>query len=154
MPHPMTNTSQTNTPRTSPLVRLLAALDSSLSMYVSDAGIWSYPGDEEIKLAIADLVGDQRSVMERAGTLLAEQGGVAPRHAYPIRFTATHDLDLRSLLPRMLEELRRQVADCDAIVAAGGEPVELELVSEARGTTLRHADILGQLATRPRAAAS
>ena len=54
----------------------------------------------------------------------------------------------------MLEEMRRQKADCDAIVAAGGEPAELELVSEARSTTLRHADVLGQLAARPRAAAS
>ena len=149
MPHPMINTPQIN-----PLVRLLATLDSSLSMYVSDAGIWSYAGEEQIKLALADLVGDQRSIMERAGQLLTERGGLAPRHTYPIRFTATHDLDLRSLLPRMLEEMRRQKADCDAIVAAGGEPAELELVSEARSTTLRHADVLGQLAARPRAAAS
>ena len=127
MAHTMTNMHQT-----SPLVRLLSTLDSSLSMYVADAGIWSYSGAEEIKLALADLVGDQRSIMERAGTLLVEQGGLAPRHTYPIR----------------------QVADCDAIVAAGGEPAELELVREARGTTLRHADVLGQLVTGPRAAAS
>ena len=149
MAHTMTNMHQT-----SPLVCLLSTLDSSLSMYVADAGIWSYSGAEEIKLALADLVGDQRSIMERAGTLLVEQGGLAPRHTYPIRFTATHDLDLRSLLPRILEEMRRQVADCDAIVAAGGEPGDLELVREARGTTLRHADVLGQLVTGPRAAAS
>ena len=84
MAHTMTNMHQT-----SPLVCLLSTLDSSLSMYVADAGIWSYSGAEEIKLALADLVGDQRSIMERAGTLLVEQGGLAPRHTYPIRFTAT-----------------------------------------------------------------
>ena len=77
----------------------------------------------------------------------------------PLRILIAEDetiirLDLRSLLPRILEEMRRQVADCDAIVAAGGEPGELELVREARGTTLRHADVLGQLVTGPRAAAS
>lgn len=138
----------------SPLVRLLSTLDSSLAMYVADAGIWSYPGDEEIKLAIADFVGDQRSIMERAGTILEESGETTPRHAYPIQFSATHDLDLKALLPRLIDGARRQVGDLDAIVAAGGDAVALDLVREARSTTHRHADILAQLASRPRAAAS
>ena len=48
---------------TSPaLVRLLEILQPSLAMYLSDSGIWTYPGDEEIKLALADLVGDHRSL--------------------------------------------------------------------------------------------
>jgi hypothetical protein len=141
-------------PTTAPLVRLLSTLDSSLSMYVADAGIWSYPGDEDIKLAIADCVGDQRSVMERAGTILEESGVATPRHAYPIQFTATHDLDLKSLLPRIIAGARRQVDELDAIIAAGGDPATLDLVREARDTTHRHADILAQLGSRPQAAAS
>lgn len=141
-------------PTISPLVQLLSALDSSLAMYVADAGIWSYPGDEEIKLAIADAVGDQRSVMERAGTILEESGVATPRHAYPIQFTATHDLDLKSLLPRIIAGARGQVDALDAIIAAGGEPGFIDLVREARDTTHRHADILAQLGSRPQAAAS
>jgi signal recognition particle subunit SRP54 len=35
-------------------------------MYLADSGIWSYPGRESIKLALADLVGDHRSLVERA----------------------------------------------------------------------------------------
>ena len=136
-----------------PLVRILSTLDSSLAMYVADAGIWSYPGDEEIKLAIADFVGDQRSIMERAGTILEEGGEATPRHAYPIQFTATHDLDLKSLLPRILDGARRQVDELDAVIAAG-DPAAIDLVREARSTTHRHADILSQLASRPQAAAS
>lgn len=139
---------------TTPLVRLLSALDSSLAMYVADAGIWSYPGDEEIKLAIADFVGDQRSIMERAGTILEESGEAAPRHAYPIHFTATHDLDLKSLLPRIIAGARRQVGELDAVIAAGGDAPVIDLVREARDTTHRHADILAQLGSRPQAAAS
>lgn len=139
---------------TNPLVRLLSTLDSSLAMYVADAGIWSYPGDEEIKLAIADFVGDQRSIMERAGTILEESGEATPRHAYPIQFTATHDLDLKSLVPRIIAGARRQVGELDAVIAAGGDPVAIDLVREARSTTHRHADILAQLGSRPQAAAS
>jgi hypothetical protein len=139
---------------TAPLARLLDSLDSSLAMYVSDAGIWSYPGDEEIKLAIADFVGDQRSIMERAGAILEENGEAAPRHAYPIQFTATHDLDLKSLVPRIVAGARRQVGELDAVIAAGGDPASLDLVREARATTHRHADILAELGSRPQAAAS
>ncbi|MFM8704780.1 MAG: hypothetical protein ACKOHG_13100 [Planctomycetia bacterium] len=139
---------------TAPLARLLSSLDSSLAMYVADAGIWSYPGDEEIKLAIADFVGDQRSIMERAGTILEESGEATPRHAYPIQFTATHDLDLKSLLPRIIAGARRQVAELDAVIAAGGDPAAIDLVREAQATTHRHADILAQLGSRPQAAAS
>lgn len=141
-------------PATDPLVRIVTALDASLSMYVADAGIWSYPGEEVIKLALADLVGDQRSIMERAGTVLEERGMLIPRHAYPIQFTATHDVDLRSLLPRILAGLQRQAAALEAISAAGGDPAALSLAGEARSTTLRHADLLGQLAARPRTRAS
>jgi len=141
-------------PTTAPLVRLLSTLDSSLAMYVADTGIWSYPGDEEIKLAIADCVGDQRSVMERAGTILEESGVATPRHAYPIQFTATHDLDLKALVPRIIAGARRQVDALDAVIAAGGDPAAIDIVRDARNTTHRHADILAQLGSRPQAAAS
>jgi hypothetical protein len=133
---------------TNPLARLLPPLESSLAMYISDAGIWSYPGAEEIKLAIADLVGDQKSIVERAGTILEERSAVLPRHPYPIQFTATHDLDLRSLLPRILAELRRQMILIDAIVEAGGNPADIDLAREARSTTQRHADVIEQLMGR------
>ncbi len=139
---------------TDTLPGLLSTLGSSLPMYVADAGIWSYPGAEEIKLALADLVGDQRSIMERAGTIVEERGEVVPRHAYPIQFTATHDLDLQALLPRIVEGAHGQAERLDAILAAGGEPADLDLIREAKSTTLRHADILAQLAARPRAVAS
>ena len=62
-------------PSPDPLSRLLDVLRPSLVMYLSDSGIWSYPGDEEIKLALADLVSDQRSMVERAGVLLEDRGG-------------------------------------------------------------------------------
>lgn len=140
---------------TDPLSRLVSLLGSSLAMYVSDAGIWSYPGDEEIKLALADLVGDQRNIVERAGCILEDRNVDVPRHAYPIRFTATHDLDLRSLLPRISAELRGQVAAIDGIIAAGGpDAAALELAREARVSTLSHADVLDQLLTRSRSTAS
>jgi len=140
---------------TDPLSSLVSLIGSSLAMYVSDAGIWSYPGDEEIKLALADLVGDQKSIVERACCILEDRDVDVPRHAYPIRFTATHDLDLRALLPRISGELRRQVADLDGVIAAdGADATAIELAREARVSTLSHADVLDQLMTRTKSAAS
>jgi hypothetical protein len=59
-------------PRFDPLVQLLDVLQPSLAMYLADSGIWTYPGDEEIKLALADLVGDHRSLVERSAVMLED----------------------------------------------------------------------------------
>ena len=131
-------------PSVDPLRRLVAALESSLAMYVADSGIWSYPGPEEIKLALADLVGDHSSLLERAGTVLADREVAAPRTAYPLSFTAGHDLDLRYLLPRIIAGLDAQARVCDQ-VAAG------ELARETVATNRRHADQLRQLVAKSRA---
>ena len=45
-----------------PLSQLVSLLGSSLALYVADAGIWTYPGSEEIKFALAELVDDANGV--------------------------------------------------------------------------------------------
>ena len=88
------------------LADLVDTLGSSLHSYVAAAGVWSFPGDEAIKLAIVDLVDDQRSLADRAGRVLAERGETPPSPVFPIRYTATHDVDLGAMLPRVLDGLR------------------------------------------------
>jgi len=134
------------------LRRLVAALESSLAMYVSDSGIWSYPGPEEIKLAIADLVGDHKSLLDRAGTVLVERDVTAPRTAYPLAFTAWHDLDLKYLLPRIIEGLQAQVPVLESVAAAAGDDAAAaELAREGVEINRRHVDRLGQLVAKGRA---
>lgn len=136
---------------TNVLQDLVSLLGSSLPMYIADAGIWSYPGDEEIKLALADLVEDQKSIHDRAAALLETRNLPVPGHEYPIQFSGTHDVDIGSLVPRILDGLRRQVSAIDSLVAAAGVDGETaELASEARGTTLGHIDVLAQIAGRAR----
>jgi hypothetical protein len=139
-------------PASAPLRRLVATLESSLAMYISDSGIWSYPGPEEIKLALADLVGDHRSLLDRAGTVLAEREVAAPRTAYPLSFTALHDLDLKNLLPRVIQGLEAQAVACESVAAvAGDDTTAVELAREAVQTNRRHADQLRQLLAKSRA---
>jgi len=135
-----------------PLRRFVAALESSLAMYVSDSGIWSYPGPEEMKFALADLVGDHKSLLDRAGTVLAEREVATPRTAYPLAFTAWHDLDLAYLVPRIIDGLKAQVAVLDAVAATSGDDATAaELAREAVATNRRHADRLEQLVAKSRA---
>ncbi|MDA1039674.1 MAG: hypothetical protein O3A37_05220 [Planctomycetota bacterium] len=140
---------------TAALPQLVAILETSPVMYVADSGIWSYPGDEDLKLALADIVGDQRNVAERAAAVLAEREVAPPQTGYPLSYTAWHDLDLVYLLPRLIEGMRRQVAAIDVLVAARpDDATAMELAAEAKATTLGHIDVLEQQASRLRHASS
>lgn len=136
-------------PTTDPLSRLLAVLQPSLVMYLADSGIWSHPGKEATKLAMADLVDDHRSLIERAGSALEDRGLVPSAPVYPISFTGCHDVDVQALVPRVLEGLRQQVRDLDAILSSEqDDDMALELAREAKTSSEQHLDALAQAAAR------
>lgn len=138
------------------LAELIRLLGSSFPMYLADAGIWTYPGREEIKLSLSDLAGDLKNIRDRASIVMESVGSEVPRPEYPLRFTATHDLDLRFLLPRVIESLRMIASGCERMLDgadADSTPPSaasrgVELVREARGTALGHLEVLEQLLTR------
>ncbi|MEI6257169.1 MAG: hypothetical protein WCQ77_11045 [Planctomycetota bacterium] len=134
-------------PSSPPLSRLLKVLQPSLAMYLADSGIWSYPGKESIKLALADLVSDHRSMVDRAAAVLDDRGMAVTPFGYPIGFTGCHDTDMRSLLPRVVAGLRGQMSAIDSIIeSAGDDPVAAELAREAKFTSQNHLDALEQIA--------
>jgi len=98
-------------------------------------------------------VDDLKNVVERAATLLDEREVMAPQKAaYPISFTALHDVDLANLLPRVIDGLRRQFADLDALAGpAGTDAAAADLVGDAKQSTRQHLDALEQLAVRLKA---
>ena len=132
----------------STLADLAETLGSSLHAYLAAAGVWSFPGDEAIKLAIIDLVDDQRSLADEAGRRLEQHGETPPRPAFPIQYTSTHDVDLGAMLPRVLDGLRHQVARFERLVDTGGVPDDIDLVRQAREATLQHADVLEEIVRR------
>jgi len=139
-----------------PLCRLVAAIQPSLLMYLADSGIWSYPGPESVKLALADAVGDLRSVVDRAASLLdVREVAVPPKAAYPLSFTGLHDVDLVNLLPRVMAGLKRQAADLDGLSGlADTDAAAADLVADAVRSTRQHLDALGQLAIKMKAGLS
>lgn len=133
------------------LIRCMQSLGPSLALFIDDSGIWSRPGAEEIKLAIADLCTDLRSVFDRAGVLLEACDVPAPQVEYPIRFTALHDIDLGYLLPQLIQETRGQVAALAAASDVSGEAGDL--LREARSTLQSHVEVLEQLQQKRSASA-
>lgn len=137
----------------SPLVSLVELLGSSLHAYLAAARVWTFPGQEAIKLALVDLADDERSIRDRAALLLEERGDIVPRPAFPISFTGLHDVDLASLLPRLLEGLRRHVDACDRLIEAGCDAEVHDLVRAAREAALQHGDVLESVGRRLQAVA-
>lgn len=128
------------------LVRLMQEIGPSLALFIDDSGIWSRPGAEEIKLAIADLCTDLRSLYERAGVLLDGCDLPGPQVEYPIRFTALHDIDLGYLLPQLQQETRSQISAVEACGERVGDAGDL--LREARTTLQSHVDVFDQLAAK------
>jgi hypothetical protein len=136
------------------LVELLRVLQPSLAMYVAESGIWSYPGPEEIRLAVADLVVDQRNVMDRAALILEEREVAVPKNAYPISFSGWHDVDLRHVLPRIVAGLERQQPELERIAATPDDAAAAGLAAEALKSTRQHIEVFKAIAAKLQAGLS
>ncbi len=128
------------------LVQLMRAVGPSLALYIQDSSIWSRPGAEEIKLAIADLCSDLKSLFDRAGMVLDEQHIRTPQVKYPLRYTALHDIELEYLLPQLRQETQSQIA----LVGSWGDTAgdAGDVLKEARTSLQSHLDVLEQLAAK------
>lgn len=140
-------------PQPAILQQLLDLIEPTLPMFLADAGLTTFPGPESIRAALESLVADQRDLVERAGTLLDEQGGAAPRRGYPIRYTALHDVDLASLLPGLVTAIDQQAAALDTLLGSTAPGPEADLVRDALQSARFHGDALRALAA-PRPAAT
>jgi hypothetical protein len=134
-----------------PLFRLVQTIESSPAMYLADSGIGSYPGAAEFRPALAALVSEQKDVLARAASIIEQREQPLPQGAFPIAFTAWHDVDLRYLVSLVVESLKRQASDFGALAAQGGDAAATELAGRAQDIARRHADALEQLAVRLRA---
>lgn len=136
------------------LVQLLGVLQPSLAMYLSDSGIGTYPGPEEIRRGLAELVADQRNVMDRAALILEEREVAVPKVGYPISFSAWHDVDLRHVLPKVVAGLQEQWPALERLSAVSDDAAAAGLAAEVLKSTRRHVDLLGQIATKLKAGLS
>ncbi len=137
--------------RAEPLLRLFDILQSSPAMYLADSGLWTYPGPEEVRLALADIVAAHRGIIGRAANVLQEREVPVPKTVYPLSYTGWHDADLGSFLPRILGSLRTQTSALEALAATPDDATASGLSAEAIRINRQHLDVLQQLMTKLRA---
>lgn len=141
------------------LVRMIRHLRQSPLMYLADSGIWTYRGDESLKLTLADVAAEQKSLIDRAETILIAEQFELPLTAFPLAYTGWHDADLGFLLTRVLKDLEQQrmesdrlLEDADLAVAHGGDMAGrvAECIRESRTALGVQVDMLRQQAAQRR----
>ncbi len=135
------------------LCRLVRLFRQSPLLYLSDSNIWSYRGDEQLKLALVDIVSDHQNFIDRAETILVAEQLVLPRTFYPLAFTGWHDVDLGFLLPKLITDLEQRknaligLRDrADEVVGSkgSGDDRAAELVREVIASVEGHLEALRQ----------
>ena len=149
------------------LCRLVRLFRQSPLLYLSDSNIWTYRGDEQLKLALVDVVSDHQNFINRAETILVAEQLVLPRTFYPLAFTGWHDVDLGFLLPTLIADLEKRKNalislrdQADEIVGRRGSGADkaAELVREVIVSVEGHLELLrqeeGRLKKKPAVLAS
>ena len=127
---------------TDPLTRIFEIIQPSPAMFLADCGLWSYPGPEEIRLALADLVADQRNLLDRAAIVLDQREQPRPRVAYPITLTSLHDVNLRHILPRVITSLEQQRSALEEIAATPDDAAAADFGADGLRSVRQHLDVL------------
>ena len=135
------------------LSRLVRLFRQSPLMYLSESNIWTYRGDESLKLTLVDVVSDHQNFIDRAETILVAEQFELPQSFFPLAFTGWHDVDLAFLLPTLIADLEKREKslqilrdNADGIVGQGGSAAgkTAELVREAISAVEGHLDMLRQ----------
>ena len=135
------------------LSRLVRLFRQSPLMYLSESNIWTYRGDESLKLILVDVVSDHQNFVDRAETILVAEQFELPQSFFPLAFTGWHDIDLAFLLPTLIADLEKREKSlqilrdqADGIVGQRGSAAgkTAELVREAISAVEGHLDMIRQ----------
>ena len=133
------------------LCRLVRLFRQSPLMYLSDSNVWTYRGDESLKLALVDIISDHQNFVDRAETILVAEQSELPKSLFPLSFTGWHDVDLGFLLPALIADLEKRrdtlqslCEQSDAIVGQRGGNTDktAELIREAISSVDGHLEML------------
>jgi hypothetical protein len=135
---------------TDDLNRLLVIHHRSLPMYLGYAKPYAVRGDERAEEVLANIVEQQKEMVDRIGALIVERGGVVQHGEFPMYFTGLHDLSLDYLVRRMIADQKRDVAAIEQCVRQlEGDPLGKALAEEALGAAKGHLDSLTELVQQP-----
>ncbi len=137
------------------LNRLLVIHNRSLPMYLSYAIPWGGRGSEAAGEALSLVATDHKNMVDRLGEMILGNGGSVSFGAFPLRFTALHDLAFEYMVEMLIERQKKaidEMAECtDQLrLAPSAQAVAQEALGEAKG----HLASLEELTKKPAASSS
>jgi hypothetical protein len=132
------------------LNRLLATLNRSLPMYLSDATPWTHPGDEQATQTLARIVDDQRRDINRLAELILQRSGRVDLGHWPMEYTDLNFLSLDFLLRELVRHQQQDIAQIERCVSllSQDRPAR-ELAEEILGSEKAHLEALEELTRQP-----
>lgn len=128
----------------------------SVLTYVAEAYPWTTANEEKALRDLQQLIAAEREAVACLGRFFIRKRIPLPFvPAYPIHFTTINFLALDFLLPRLIEQERRSIADLERDLAAVKDPMAQAEVEKLLALKRRHLPQLKELAAaQPQANAS
>ena len=133
------------------LNRLMVVHNRSLPMYLGFAVPWWSDGDAPAAELLAQIVSDQRQIVDRIGEMIVDNAGEVIQGEFPLAFTALHDLSFDFLLQEMLRHQERAITVIEQCLAQlpQASPART-LAEEVLGIAKAHFDALRELSPEGR----
>ncbi len=129
-----------------PVCRLIALGKGSLLQYVSESVPWSKPGAASALEKIVALANEERDEVARLTRWLQKKHVKSPSFgSYPSHFTTMNFVTVDYLLPKLIAENTRELADIERIAASADEDEDHQLVQAYQEMKRRHLQSLQDL---------
>lgn len=133
------------------LQQVLRRQGRSLLQYVREAFPWARAGEDKALAELLEIIEEDRQALADLGRFLARRRVPLPYiGSFPADFTTVNFVALDHLLPRLLEEQRREVGALEADVSAAADPEAREQLARLLDLKRRHLGVLERLASENR----
>ncbi len=131
------------------LGRLYELQTFAMPRFVLGASPFVAPGDEPLLDVLRQVIVQQEHMAEQLAEAILLRGGTVPKGTYPMRYTSLHDMELRYLLPRLVEEQRAVVSFIDELAHSLREDKPAQrLAQKVRRNETAHLRLFEELCLR------
>ena len=128
------------------LNRLAIVHNRSLATYLTYAAPWASSTDTEAMKTLKDIAEQHQETTDRLGELIMDNNGTVETGAFPMHFTAWHDVSLTFLLDKLVESQEAMIStiqECIDLLRLA--PMFQAVSEELLGAAKAHLDALHEL---------
>lgn len=128
------------------LNRLVQLHHRSLPVYLSYAAPTWGRGEEQAKETLKQIAEDATRTVDRVSEMIMDEGGSVDLGAFPMRYTALHDLSFDYLLERLIEAQKQTIsAISQCVQQLSLVPMARAIAEESLGAARGHLESLEEL---------